>query len=103
MDDRILKKGLIKRVATRMKTNDVTAEIWVDTILDTSYDSFKAGQSVTLPGFGGFYVTPGRETWAFKFNPGQKLRAVFGWSSTYKGNRMTGSLSSQQMRQRGHR
>ena len=34
---------------------------------------------------GGFYVSPRGDTWAFKFNPGQKLRALFGWSSTYKG------------------
>jgi nucleoid DNA-binding protein len=54
MDDRIQKKDLIKRVAARMKTNVVIAELWVDTLLDTLYDSFKAGQSVTLPGFGGF-------------------------------------------------
>jgi DNA-binding protein HU-beta len=85
MDDRIQKKEFIKRVATRMKTNEVTTELWIDATLDTLYDSLKAGQSVTLPGFGGFYVKPSCETWAFKFNPGQKLRAVFGWSSTYKG------------------
>ena len=34
MDERIQKKDLIKRVATRMKTNEVTAELWIDTILD---------------------------------------------------------------------
>ncbi len=87
MGDRIQKKELIKLVATRMKSNEVTAELWIDTILDTLYDSFKAGQSVTLRGFGGFYVKPSRQTWTFKFNPGQKLRALFGWSSTYKGKK----------------
>jgi len=40
---------------------------------------------VTLPGFGGFYVRPEPESWVFKFNPGQRLRALFGWSSTYAG------------------
>jgi DNA-binding protein HU-beta len=25
------------------------------------------------------------ESWVFKFNPGQRLRALFGWSSTYSG------------------
>jgi hypothetical protein len=30
-------------------------------------------------------VTEMTQTWAFKFNPGQKLRALFGWSSSYKG------------------
>ena len=87
MDDLIRKKDLIKRVATRMKTNEVTAQLWIDTVLDTLYDSFKVGQGVTLPGSGGFYVKPDRQTWALKFSPGQKLRAQFGWSSTYKGKK----------------
>ena len=52
---------------------------------ETLFDAFKEGHSVTLPGFGGFYVSPRGQTWAFKFNPGQKLRALFGWSSSYKG------------------
>jgi DNA-binding protein HU-beta len=26
-----------------------------------------------------------RDSWVFKFNPCQKWRALFGWSSTYKG------------------
>jgi hypothetical protein len=28
---------------------------------------------------------PEPESWVFKFNPGQRLRALFGWSSTYSG------------------
>jgi DNA-binding protein HU-beta len=48
------------------------------------YESFKEGQSVTFSGFGNFYVRPERERWVFKFNPSQRLRALFGWSSTYK-------------------
>ena len=31
------------------------------------------------------YVRRERPTWVFKFNPAQRLRALFGWSSTYKG------------------
>ena len=42
----------------------------------TLYESFKAGESVTLQGFGGFYVRPESASWAFKFNPGQRLRAL---------------------------
>jgi DNA-binding protein HU-beta len=64
-----------------------TAEVWLDALTDTLYEAFKEGRSVTLPGFGGFYVNPRGATWAFKFNPGQKLRALFGWSSSYKGKR----------------
>ena len=31
------------------------------------------------------YVRPERESWVFKFNPSQRLRALFGWSSSYRG------------------
>jgi hypothetical protein len=46
---------------------------------------FKSGKGLSLSGFGGFYLDRRRESTAFKFNPGQKLRALFGWSSKYKG------------------
>jgi len=85
MSDRIQKKEIIQRLAQRMETDEKTAEAWLEAFTDTLYEAFKEGRSVTLPGFGGFYVKPKGETWAFKFNPGQKLRALFGWSSTYKG------------------
>lgn len=49
------------------------------------HERFKAGESVTLKGFGSFYLRPERSTWVFKFTPGQRLRALFGWSSSYKG------------------
>ena len=49
------------------------------------YQTFRSGCGLTLPGFGGFYLDRRRESWAFKFNPGQKLRALFGWSSSYHG------------------
>ncbi len=85
MSDRIQKKEIIQRLAQRMNTDEKTAEIWLEAFTDTLYEAFKEGRSVTLPGFGGFYVKPKGASWAFKFNPGQKLRALFGWSSTYKG------------------
>jgi DNA-binding protein HU-beta len=66
-----------------MKTDEATATPWVDCVVETLYESFKDGKIVTLPGFCGFYVRPEPESWVFKFNPGQRLRALFGWSSTY--------------------
>lgn len=47
--------------------------------------AIKNRESITLPGFGGFYVRQDRSSWTFKFNPAQRLRARFGWSSTSKG------------------
>ena len=32
-----------------------------------------------------FYVRPERASWVFKFHPSQRLRKLFGWSSTYRG------------------
>src|SRR6266700_1008409 len=85
MAERINKDELVSQLAARMHTDEATATAWVDGIVETLYESFKDGKGVTLPGFGGFYVRPEPESWVFKFNPGQRLRALFGWSSTYSG------------------
>lgn len=49
------------------------------------YATFESRHGLTLPGFGGFYLERRGSQYAFKFNPGQRLRALFDWSSTYKG------------------
>jgi nucleoid DNA-binding protein len=85
MVDRMQKKDVVQRLARRMGTDERTAEAWLGALTETLYEAFKEGRSVTLPDFGGFYVRPHREAWAFKFNPGQKLRPLFRWSSSYKG------------------
>jgi DNA-binding protein HU-beta len=85
MAERIETKTFVHQLATRMQANDKVATAWLEATLETLYANFKEGRGVTLKGFGGFYVQPKGRTWAFKFNPGQKLRALFGWSSTYKG------------------
>lgn len=87
MAERVKKEDFIHQLAVRMNTDDKTAEAWIDGVVETFYESFKAGKGVTLPGFGGFYVRPEPESWVFKFNPGQRLRALFGWGSTYTGPR----------------
>lgn len=83
---RVGKPEVAKRLAKRMGTDERTATAWVDALTDTLYEAFKAEESVTLPGFGSFYVRWERSSWVFKFSPAQKLRALFGWSSTYKGD-----------------
>jgi nucleoid DNA-binding protein len=85
MAQRINKDEFVRRVAERMKVKETTAQTWVDAVLDTMYDTFKRGKGITLSGFGGFYLDRRRDGCAFKFNPGQKLRALFGWSSMHKG------------------
>ena len=83
MTDRLKKEEFVCLLAIRMNADEATA--WLDGVVETLYDSFKAGKGVTLPGFEGFYVRPEPESWVFKFNPAQRLRALFGWSSTYSG------------------
>ena len=85
MTERLKKDELVRRLAARMQADEATTTAWVDGVVETLYESFKAGESVTLPGFGGFHVRQEPESWVFKFNPGQRLRALFGWSSTYSG------------------
>jgi DNA-binding protein HU-beta len=87
VNDRIEKDELARRLATRMGTDGATAQAWIDALTETLYESFKAGESVTLRGFGSFYVREEHSSWVFRFNPGQRLRALFGWSSSYKGER----------------
>jgi DNA-binding protein HU-beta len=86
MAERIETKAFVPPLALRMQTDEAVASAWLEATLETLYENFKAGKGVTLTGFGGFYVQPRGDTWAFKFNPGQKLRALFGWSSSYKGS-----------------
>src|SRR5215475_5559850 len=85
MAERIETKAFVHQLAVRMQTDDKVAATWLEATVETLYDTFKAGKGVTLTGLGGFYVQPRGKTWAFKFNPGQKLRALFGWSSSYTG------------------
>jgi DNA-binding protein HU-beta len=85
MSDRIEHDDLVRLVAQRTGQDVETVDKVVDAFLDEIYQAIKRGQGVTLKGFGGFFVRPERESWVFKFNPCQKWRALFGWSSTYKG------------------
>ena len=85
MAERIEKRAFVQQLAARMDSDEKVAAEWLEATLETLYQNFKAGRGVTLTGFGGFYVQPKGRTYAFRFNPGQKLKALFGWKSTYKG------------------
>jgi len=83
--DRIDKTELIKRVAQQTgHDKDLVAEI-VDVTFEEIYEAFKRQQKVSVRNFGTFYIDARRSGTVFKFNPAQRLRALFGWSSTYKG------------------
>ena len=87
MSDRIEKDELVKRIVQRTGNSAKTVDKIVDATLEEIYEALKQGERVSLKNFGTFYARSGpeRERWVFKFNPSQRLRKLFGWSSTYKG------------------
>jgi DNA-binding protein HU-beta len=80
------KPELIQRVSTQAGIDLHTVSQILDGILDEICKSLKQGESVSLKDFGNFYIRPGHSQSVFKFNPSQRLRKLFGWSSTYKGD-----------------
>ena len=85
MSDRIDRSALITLVTDRVgRDRDMVEEI-VEATLQEIYEALKRGECVSLRDLGTFYVRPERDSWCFKFNPSQRLRKLFGWSSTYKG------------------
>ncbi len=86
INQRMDREALTQRVAERTSLSMRTTEKAVDAVLEEIYAALKRGECVSLKNFGTFYVRPERDSWVFKFNPAQRLRKVFGWSSTYKGD-----------------
>ncbi len=85
MAERITKKDLVDLVAQRTNKETAITEEIVDATLEEIYEALKRGESVSLRNFGTFYVRVEWQSWVFKFTPSQRLRRVFGWSSTYTG------------------
>jgi len=83
---RIDRTGLAERVAARIGLSARTSDKAVEAVLEEIYEALERGECVSLKNFGTFYVQPERESWVFKFNPAQRLRKLFGWSSTYAGD-----------------
>lgn len=86
MSNRIDKKELVKRIAKRTAQTSADIEPILDATLEEIYEALKQEESISLRNFGTFYIDYRRSGTVFKFNPSQRLRAAFGWSSTYKGD-----------------
>ena len=82
----ISKKELIRRIAQRNGQDTKVIETILDDTLEEIYQSLKAGESVNLRNFGTFYIKVYPTSAKFKFNPSQRLRKLFNWSSSYKGD-----------------
>jgi len=68
MAKKIQKKEIVERLAKRLSIDEKVSEECLDAVLETFYGSFKAGESVTLPNFGSFYLDRRRSGCVFKFN-----------------------------------
>lgn len=79
------KKELVHRDTQRVVKGTGTVGEIVDATLSEIYSSLKQGESVSLKNEGTFYVRKEQKSWVFKFNPSQRLRKLFGWSSKHKG------------------
>jgi DNA-binding protein HU-beta len=86
MAENVKKKEFVNLLANKMKVSDKTAEMWVDAFTDTLFECFKRQRGVVITNLGTFYLRiTSRGDSIFTFLPSQKLRALFGYSSTYKG------------------
>jgi len=87
MPENIKKKEFVNLLANKMNVSEKTAEIWIDAFTETLYECFKNGRGVVITNLGTFYLRiTSRGDSIFKFLPSQKLRALFGRSSIFKGN-----------------
>ena len=78
MSERIDRDELVRLVSERVSKNEAEVAEIVDATLNEIYQALKRGSCVSLKNFGTFYVRPERDSWVFKFNPSQRLRALFG-------------------------
>ena len=79
-------KELIPNIANETGVKIEIVENVFNATIDQIVQSLKRCESVTIRNFGRFYIRPGdSSTMVFRFSPSQRLRKLFGWSSTYKG------------------
>jgi len=80
-------KEFINTYAKKMKVSEKTAQKYLDGLMEVMYPRFEQGESVTIQHLGKFYCRHSESSGqkVFKFTPAQKLKAILGWSSSYKG------------------
>ncbi|MGB1204023.1 MAG: HU family DNA-binding protein [Chitinophagales bacterium] len=78
-------KEFLHLYAQKMDCSVEEAESYLYGFVETIYDLMKKKSSITIRNFGKFYIAEKRNSTIFKFNPSQKMKAIIGWSSGYKG------------------
>jgi nucleoid DNA-binding protein len=62
------KMQLTEDIADRMNTDNKTSEKFIEAFIDTIYESLRIRESITIAGFGTFYIKEHSQGAAFKFN-----------------------------------
>ena len=80
-------KELIPKIVEETGVKAEVVQKVFDAAVEQITQALKDCESVTIRNFGRFYVRMGyhSDSMVFKFSPAQRLRKIFGWSSTYKG------------------
>lgn len=80
-------KELIQKVAERLGRSEADVSLVTDAWIEEIVASLQRYESVNIRNFGTFYIRLSHSSGnsVFKFNPSQRLRKLFGWSSTYRG------------------
>jgi DNA-binding protein HU-beta len=82
MNEKEIIQNIVKETGTEIKTVESVFNATIEEIVQ----SLKRCDSVTIRNFGRFYIDQRHSnTMVFKFSPSQRLRKIFGWTSTYKG------------------
>ncbi|MEW6610423.1 MAG: HU family DNA-binding protein [Patescibacteria group bacterium] len=83
--ERVDTDELINRVAAETGLSQKTVEKITSSLFEQMTHYLEQCRPINIKDFGTFFIRPTTPTRTFKFNPSQRLRAIFGWSSTYKG------------------
>lgn len=83
MNEKELIPNIVKETGIKVEVVEKVFNATMEQIVQ----SLKDCESVTIKNFGRFYIREGRhsDSMVFKFTPSQRLRKIFGWASTYKG------------------
>jgi DNA-binding protein HU-beta len=81
MVNRITEKEIITAIAQQTGINESLIKKIFESVFVEIVKNLDQRRTVTVKDFGTFYIKPTELTRTFKFNPGQRLRSVLGWST----------------------
>jgi nucleoid DNA-binding protein len=84
-NETIKHKEFVKLYAQKSGISEAEAATQISNFVETICDGIREQRPITVEHLGSFYLAIHKDSIAFKFNPAQKIKALLGWSNTYKG------------------